>query len=175
MGNNQSTTEVKHTDNTKTWKRKAKNKSNNKTVKQNEQPGPDNAPDTMASYKVNSMFPPEMPTGIVGRLKGWKYVVPFTVLMSSWTKSGWPYDGSFEKEKLELAEVNISQTGNPAWDSKYMRECMDVWVEIASKRCGVTLDGKDSGVTLEEKECEWISDESSRWELGMLLCVIYLC
>lgn len=77
-------------------------------------------------------------------------MVPFTVLMCDWTKEEWPYTGSFEKEKLELAEANVNLTGNPAWDSKYVRECMNVWAEVARKRCGVTLEGQD---------CEWVSHE----------------
>lgn len=150
MGNNQSTAEVKNISDTKTSKRRAKDKSKSKTVKPSEQPSPNKTPDTTPSYKVNTMFPPQVLAGIVGRQRGWKFVVPFTVLMCDWTKEEWPYTGSFEKEKLELAEANVNLTGNPAWDSKYVRECMNVWAEVARKRCGVTLEGQD---------CEWVSHE----------------
>ena len=71
--------------------------------------------------------------------------------MCEWTNGSWPYEGSFDREKLQVAEVNVqSSVGNPSWDFAYMKECMQAWLMIARQRCGVTVS---------EKVGEQISDE----------------
>ncbi|XP_053177619.1 uncharacterized protein LOC128361258 [Scomber japonicus] len=63
--------------------------------------------------------------------------------MNDWTEREWPYEGSFEKEKLQMAEMNVNTNmGNPSWNFAYMRECMRVWITVARQRYGVHVDEK---------------------------------
>ena len=90
------------------------------------------------------MFSSHMPAGIIGRQKGWNFVFPFSSLMCEWTDGMWPYEGSFEKEKLQMAEMNVdSNVGNPSWDFGYMRKCLHVWLTVARQRCGVNVSDKE--------------------------------
>lgn len=78
-------------------------------------------------------------------------MLPFTALMCEWSNSEWPYEGSFEECKLQLAEaMTDSSRGNPAWDFKYMRVCVQVWREIAFKLQGEV----DRSVGMNEKRCD---------------------
>lgn len=79
--------------------------------------------DQISQFKA--MFSPHVPAGLIGRLKGWDFVFPFTSLMCHYTNGMWPYDGAFEREKLQMAEMNVnSSVGNPSWDFRYMNECI---------------------------------------------------
>ncbi|XP_053199874.1 uncharacterized protein LOC128384346 [Scomber japonicus] len=63
--------------------------------------------------------------------------------MNDWTDTEWPYEGSFAKEKLQMAERNVNTNrGNPSWNYAYMRECMRVWITVARQRYGVHVDEK---------------------------------
>lgn len=64
-----------------------------------------------------AMFPVSTPSGKVSREKRWECVYPFTILMRDWTNYAWPYDGSFETDKIELLCMNVNPlVGNPTWD-----------------------------------------------------------
>ena len=104
---------------------------------------------TETQYKA--MFSPQSPAGIVGRLKGWTFVFPFSSLMNEWTSGVWPYEGAFDRDKLQIAEFNVNpNVGNPSWNFGYMKDCVNVWLTVAHQRCGVRLD---------EKSIDCISDE----------------
>lgn len=97
--------------------------------------------DQISQFKA--MFSPHVPAGLIGRLKGWDFVFPFTSLMCDYTNGMWPYDGAFEREKLQMAEMNVnSSVGNPSWDFRYMNECIQVWLTVAQERCGVRVHDK---------------------------------
>ena len=69
------------------------------------------------SQSVPCIFKPHRPAGELGRAKGWYYVLPFTSLMNKWTKDEWPYVGSFDVEKVDLAASKLNPCfGNPEWD-----------------------------------------------------------
>ena len=72
------------------------------------------SPDAPNKTLFENVFPTHTPAGIVGRQEGWKYAVPFSSLLSEWTKDEWPCMGSFESEKIQLAvdQMNFVK-GNP--------------------------------------------------------------
>lgn len=47
--------------------------------------------------QCEKIFSCRMPAGIVGRLKGWEYVFPFTAMMCDETHRLWPYEGTFNR------------------------------------------------------------------------------
>lgn len=104
---------------------------------------PEANPHTLTDAQYRAMFSPQSPAGVVGRLKGWTFVFPFSSLMNQWTDGEWPYEGAFDRDKLQIAEYNVNPDfGNPSWDSAYMKDCVNVWLTVARQRCGVSLDEK---------------------------------
>ncbi len=89
---------------------------------------------------LQRMFSSRTPAGVVGRLKGWKYVHPFTTLMQDWTHGEWPMVGSFEADKLKVVKMNMDPTvGNAVWSYPYMKECVQVWMSVANQRNGMVV------------------------------------
>ena len=71
---------------------------------------------SMQPEHLQRIFSSRTPAGVVGHLKGWKYVYPFTNLMQDWTHGEWPMIGSFEADKLKVIKMNMDPAvGNEVW------------------------------------------------------------
>ena len=53
------------------------------------------------------MFFPPSPIEIVGRLKGWTFVFPFSSLMNEWMSGECLYEGTFDRDKLQINEFKV--------------------------------------------------------------------
>lgn len=73
--------------------------------------------------QCEKIFSCRMPAGIVGRLKGWEYVFPFTAMMCDETHRLWPYEGTFNRVLSEFTQTYVNEL---VPDRAYVTRCFDV-------------------------------------------------
>lgn len=80
--------------------------------------------------QCEKIFSCRMPAGIVGRLKGWEYVFPFTAMMCDETHRLWPYEGTFNRVLSEFTQTYVNEL---VPDRAYVTRCFDIWRDVGTK------------------------------------------